>query len=257
MKQRQTRFLERMILQRTRAYWDQAAKDAAKAPLATLRAQREDARLLRHKLDMLIHQADHRLSYPRIGGAGFAKPIGTDWVWRPQPWHGALSPVGVSAPASGAALSDDVAVFHDSQTAEFTLRQIRNTREADQAPFGVKLDVFRFDGSFFSLVLHLPDDACVGLTRQNLLRLELILELERPLRVFARLNVRHGPNTEQIVREVSTDGRPSVVEFDLAYTKMNEKRIESAWVDLILEDLEMTQVILRDVTLSRSPRADV
>ena len=49
----------------------------------------------------------------------------------------------------------------------------------------------------------------------------------------------------------------TVVEFDLAYTNLNEKRIERAWIDLIFEAPEMNQIILRDVTLSRRPRAEV
>ena len=48
-----------------------------------------------------------------------------------------------------------------------------------------------------------------------------------------------------------------MVEFDLAYTKMNEKRIERMWVDLIFVGPEMNQIILRDVTFSRRPRAEL
>jgi len=48
-----------------------------------------------------------------------------------------------------------------------------------------------------------------------------------------------------------------MVEFDLAYTKLNEKRVESMWVDLIFEGPEMNQVTLRDVTFSRNPRAEL
>ncbi|MEJ2029082.1 MAG: DUF6478 family protein, partial [Maritimibacter sp.] len=48
-----------------------------------------------------------------------------------------------------------------------------------------------------------------------------------------------------------------MAEFDLAYTKLNEKRVESAWVDVIFERPENNQVILRDVTFSRRPRAEL
>ena len=67
----------------------------------------------------------------------------------------------------------------------------------------------------------------------------------------------HGPNTEQMVRELPLEGGEIMVEFDLAYTKLNEKRVEAAWVDLIFEGPKMNQVILRDVTFSRRPRADL
>jgi hypothetical protein len=38
---------------------------------------------------------------------------------------------------------------------------------------------------------------------------------------------------------------------------MNEKRLERAWIDLIFESPEMNQIVLRDVTLARRPRAEV
>ena len=84
-----------------------------------------------------------------------------------------------------------------------------------------------------------------------------IVELEKPLEIFARLNVRHGPNTEQIVRELPIYQDDVMVEFDLAYTKLNEKRVESMWVDLIFEGPQMNQVTLRDVTFCRTPRAEL
>jgi hypothetical protein len=47
------------------------------------------------------------------------------------------------------------------------------------------------------------------------------------------------------------------VEFDLAYTDLNEKRIERMWLDLIFEGPELNQILLRDVTLARRPRAEI
>jgi hypothetical protein len=81
--------------------------------------------------------------------------------------------------------------------------------------------------------------------------------MEKPLEIFARLNIKHGPNVEQIVRELPLNEEEVMVEFDLAYSKMNEKRVERLWVDLIFEGPEMNQVILRDVTFSRRPRAEL
>jgi hypothetical protein len=69
--------------------------------------------------------------------------------------------------------------------------------------------------------------------------------------------VKHGPNTEQIVLELPLGAEEVMVEFDLTYTKINEKRIEKLWIDLIFEGPEMNQIILRDVTVSRRPRADM
>ncbi|MGB8624510.1 MAG: DUF6478 family protein, partial [Paracoccaceae bacterium] len=185
------------------------------------------------------------------------KPMGADWAARPQLWRGPLDVPGAAAVESKTPLGEAVTVFHDCRQSELTVRQIRNTREADLAPFGLRMDVFRFDGSFLSLVIDLPPEAAEGLKRRHLVRLESVIETEKPLEIFARLNIRHGPNTEQIVRELPQDDDRTMVEFDLAYTKLNEKRVERMWLDLIFEGPEMNQIILRDVTLSRRPRAEL
>ena len=99
-------------------------------------------------------------------------------------------------------ICDGTTIFHDCRRSELTVRQIRNTREADIAPFGFRMDVFRFDGSFLSLVIDLPEEAARGLKPKHLIRLDVIVEMEKPLEIFARLNIKHGPNVEQIVREL-------------------------------------------------------
>ncbi|MCW1956322.1 MAG: DUF6478 family protein, partial [Roseobacter sp.] len=63
--------------------------------------------------------------------------------------------------------------------------------------------------------------------------------------------------TEQIVRELPLNQPDVVVEFDLAYSKINEKRVERIWLDLIFEGPDMNQVTLRDLTFSRRPRAEL
>ena len=249
--------LERILWRRARAFWSRAANAAHSSDLSVLRRQRNEARILRQKLDELTYVADSRLALPRIGSSSFPKPPGTDWSWRPQLWRGALPNKGMSSVESKTMLGDEVTVFHDCNISELTLRQLRNTREADLAPYGLRMDVFRFDGSFLSLVLNLPDAAADGLLKRHLLRMEAIVEVEKPLEIFARLNVRHGPNTEQIVRELPLEDNTVMVEFDLAYTNLNEKRVEALWVDLIFEGPEMNQVTIRDVTFSRNPRAEL
>jgi hypothetical protein len=59
------------------------------------------------------------------------------------------------------------------------------------------------------------------------------------------------------VRELPLDDGKVMVEFDLAYTKLNEKRVEAMWVDLIFEGPQMNQVTIRDMTFSRNPRAEL
>jgi hypothetical protein len=87
--------------------------------------------------------------------------------------------------------------------------------------------------------------------------MDMIVELEKKIEIFARLNIKNGPNTEQIVRELDFSQDQTVVEFDLAYSNMNERRVEAAWIDLIFEGPEMNQIVLRDLTFSRRPRAQI
>lgn len=235
--------------------WRRAARNAKTADLARLREQRNRARQLRAHLDHLIHVAEGRLALPREGNSSFPRPHGTDWAWRPELWRGPLPVPGISSVPSRSKLGDEVTMFHDCAFSELTLRQVRNTRERDLAAYGLRLDVFKFDGSFLSLVIDLPPEAAHGMTRDHLVRVETIVETEKPLEIFARLNIRHGPNTEQIVRELPLQEQDVVVEFDLAYSRLNEKRIEKIWLDLIFEAPEMNQVTIRDITFARHPRA--
>ena len=231
-------------------------RDATSMTLGQLRAERSEARKLRYHLNELISHADNRLALPMIGSHAFPKPHGTDWSWRPAIWREPLPVPGQSSVLSKTQLGHELTLFHDCQHSELTLRQLRNTREADLAPFGLRMDVFSFDGSFLSLVLDLPEAAVSGLQSRHLIRMDTIVEMEKPLEIFARLNIKHGPNTEQIVRELPLHEEEIMVEFDLAYSKLNEKRIERAWIDLIFENPQMSQVILRDLTFSRRPRAE-
>lgn len=248
---------DRLFHQRELMRWSRAARRAATADLDLLRLQRSRARALRHKLDELIHVADDRLALPRIGSQAFVRPDGTDWSWRPQLWRRPVDRRGAASVASKTMFGSEATIFHDCRISELSFRQIRNQRESDLAPYGVRLDVFRFDGSFLSLVLDLPPAAAEGLKKRHIVRLDTIVETESPLEIFARLNVKHGPNTEQIVRELPASEGEVAVEFDLAYTGLNEKRVEKLWLDLIFEGPEMNQITLRDVTLSRRPRAEL
>ena len=245
--------LHRRVLRR----WNEAAELAGSADLETLRRLRNRARALRRNLDRVIHQSEFRLALPVIGSNVIRKPMGTDWAWRPELWKGPIPVPGFSSVPGKAEICDGATIFHDCRRSELTVRQIRNARDADIAPFGFRMDVFHFDGSFLSLVLDLPEAAASGLKLKHLIRLDIIIEMEKPLEIFARLNIKHGPNVEQIVRELPLNEQEVMVEFDLAYSRINEKRVERIWVDLIFEGPQMNQIMLRDVTFSRRPRAEL
>ncbi len=257
MARRFGQVIDRLMFRRVLARWAALADDAPRMDLHRLRRLRDRARRMRRELDRLLHQAEYRLALPVIGSSAIPRPPGTDWAWRPDLWKGPIPVPGMASVASRARICDGATVFHDCRRSELTVRQIRNTRESDIAAFGLRMDVFRFDGSFLSLVLDLPEEAVTGLKLRHLVRVDAVVEMEKPLEIFARLNIKHGPNVEQIVRELPLNREEVMVEFDLAYTRVNEKRIERLWLDLIFEGPEMNQIILRDVTVSRRPRAEL
>ena len=257
MSERINSLLDRTFHKRVLRRWTRLVDRAEAADLPTLRKMRSRAREIRRRLDEVLHIADARLTLPLIGNNAIVKPLHSDWVWRPEIWRGPVSPPGIAAVDTRQTLGSEVTVFHDCTISELTFRQIRNTREEDLAPFGLRMDVFRFDGGFLSLAINLPQEAVDGLHRRHLVRLSIAVEMEQPLEIFARLNVKHGPNTEQIVRELPLNEVEVMVEFDLAYTNMNEKRVEQAWIDLIFEYPAMNQIVIRDLTFARRPRSEV
>lgn len=237
--------------------WESATANASVIDPAQLRQVRGFAKSQRRRIDQFVHRADERLALPLIGSNAIRKPMFCDFAYRPEIWRGPITPPGIAAVESQSMLGEEATLFHDCRFSEITMRQIRNTREEDLAPFGLRLDVFNFDGSFLSLVLDMPKPAVEGLKLNHVIRLDTIVEMENPLEIFARLNVKHGPNTEQIVRELPLQQDEVQVEFDLAYTKVNEKRIERMWLDLIFEGPQMNQVILRDLAITRRPRSEL
>ncbi len=251
------KIIEQLLHEKALRRWRRIATEAPTTDLATLRIHRARAQALEHQLRRILHIADSRLSLPLAGTNAIERPIGTDWAWRPEIWHGRIFPSGTVAAANGTRFGSEARIFHDCPVSELCLRQVRNRHEDVLAPFALRMDVFRFDGSFLSLALELPPDSVAGLRKTHLLRMDMHVEFEKPLEIFARLNIRHGPNTEQLVRELPRREGEVLVEFDLAYSRLNEKRIERMWVDLIFEEPEMNQILLRDVTFIRRPRAEI
>jgi hypothetical protein len=221
-----------------------------------LKALRQRARSLGRRVDQVLHVAEGRLALPLAGQAAIRRPMHSDWAWRPELWSGPVRPMGLAMVENKTPVGSEAKLFHDCGLSELSFRQLRNTRREDIAAFGIRLDVFRFDGSFLSLVLDLPFESIEGLTRRHVLRLELRVETEKPLEIFGRINVQHGPNVEQLVREFEGSNGEMSIEFDMAATRVNEARIERAWLDVIFESPEMNAITLRDLTLSRRPRAE-
>jgi len=213
---------------------------------------------MRRQIDAVLHVADGRLALPGLTAGLPRMPLGTDWVWRPDLWRGPVAEAGTVATASRTQISDDLSLYHDCPLGEISLRQTRNRSEADRAPFGLALDVFGFQGSFLSLAVTLPEPALSGLTARHLVEVEVVMQGDVTLPAFARLNLQHGPNVAQVVSALPTvaAGLTSAA-FDLAYAGLDQRPVTKAWLDLIFNEPAMKGVILRDVVVSRRPRAEL
>jgi hypothetical protein len=235
--------------------WAARARRTEAASLASLKAEVTRARTLARHLDKVISLAESRLAQPRIGSTTIGLPPGTDWSCRPDLWRLPLPRHGIAATPAQTRLGDHATLYHNCPLDEILMRQIRNQDPVDLAPFGVSLEVFGFTGSFLSLAIDLPPSAGEGLRQRHIFRAEIHAELERPAAMFARLNIRHGPNTEQVVQAILPEDR--IVDFDLSGSDINEKRVEGVWLDIIVDRPAMNRILLRDVTVARYPRADM
>lgn len=257
MPGRIARFLDQWALRRAQTRWAGAAASAGQMDTFALRSLRGEARAMRREIDRVIHAAEPRLASAGASAALPRLPLGTDWAWRADPWSGPLPQPGAVANADRLAISEDLALYLDCPLREVIVRQLRNGDQDDGAPFGLGLEVLGFRGSFLSLSLRLPEAAVLGLQARHLIRVDSVIDADRPLRGFARLNIKHGPNVTQLVSDLPRDGRLRMVEFDLAYSKLDETRIERAWLDLIFNDMAWTALVLRELVVSRRPRAEV
>lgn len=248
--------VDRWCLRKVERRWTQASADAESLDPFELRALRAEARTMRRQIDRLIHEADARLSRPLVGAEPERMPLGTDWTWRPDAWRGPLPDPGLVITETSSQISDDLALYHDCPLSEIALRQLRNSGAAQPAPHALAVEVFGFRGSFLSLSAAFPETAVGDLKTRHLVRLDAVIETERPLRAFARLNLKHSAGLAQLTSDLP-DAAAKHAEFDLAYAEIGEARIERAWLDLIFSEPAMTRILLRDVVVSRHPRAEL
>ncbi len=248
------RIFDRLADRNALRRWSRLASSAPDMPFEQLRRARARGKELQRQIAEVCAWADERSTFPNIRTNLVRSNENADWTWRPEIWRTRSVRTGAAELTSGAIFVDSIKVFHDCDLCENAIRQVQNYRSVDLAPFGLRLDVLGFTGSFFSIVLDLPQDALSGLSKQNVIRLDTDIESEQPLVAFSRLNLKQGPNVETLVAETQMDG-PTV--FDLGFSDISANMVESAWVELIFERPSHNEIIIRDLTLCRHPRAEI
>lgn len=253
-------WLRRRVRMRASEQW-QALANSGQVGGGRVRQLRDEALALRHHLNRFLLASELAETGAGTSVAALNLPPSTDWRWRPMVFCGTMQDGCIASPDNGQRLGDEVALWHDCPYRSLILRQQVNKRATDLAPYGLRLEVMGFGGSYLSLSMDLPDEARVGLDGHHVLRLALGVQAERPITVYGRLNVAQGPNSEVILRQLGdpVSGRASerVVEFDLGYAELSDRPVDKLWLDLIFEAPYMNAISLSDMVLSRHARANM
>ena len=237
--------------------WEDLAGRAEGMDPVDLAAARQQAIDLRAALDRALAATERRMTSPAPNRATPEGPRDSEWAWRPSLFHTRLPVPGHAGAASGSALGDEAKLFHDCTFSEISVAQRPGGGRGGTAPFVLAVDVLDFGGSFLSISVDLPPEATAGLTLSHIIQVSMTLEAERPIEMFARLNVKHGPNVEQTVAELDLSRASVDVEFDLAYTEIVEPSVERAWIDIICDNPRMNRVEIGDMVVSRRLRAEM
>lgn len=240
--------------QRTMKYWKAVRENAETANLEELRDIKARSSELHESVVQALNIANERLILPKLGSNAMRSPADATWEYRPDIWRGPVHPIGIAAAKNKTKIGPSAVLFHNCPLSELTVRQVRNEREEDLAPYGLRLDVFRFEGNFLSISLEMPSETVKSLTKGHILRLDTEIQTEKPLESFVRLNIKSGPNVEHHVIEMTQE--TTEAEFDLSEMRFFENRLERIWVDMIFEGPQMNEITIRDLTFSRRNRSE-
>ncbi len=182
---------------------------------------------------------------------GFHVPPKTQWGFTPSLQSGITQGGASGNILTGTVLGPHVTLHHGGDGAQFSIEQ------TDDYGAGLVFNFADFSSDFFSLAFEIPQDGVQGLGRQDLVRFVLRTQTAEPFEAYARLNLCHGPNTEQIVRMINIGAGESFAEFDIFYTDYEQKRAASAWIDLIINDPAHKRITLEQVIILRRARASL
>lgn len=242
-------------LARGAAVWRDLERGVGTFSLGNIIALRGRAADLRRTLDTVIMQADRRIDQLRQGKTQMKMPDDADWGWRPDVFATRLGQISSVVRSARHNVGASIAVHHNDTDPELIVRQFKNMGVDDLAPFGLSLETYDFKGSFLSLAIDLPREAAEGLTKNHIFEVEGKLSLDHPTPVFVRLNVKHGPNVEELLQEIPNSANRLYLEFDLGYCDLHEARVENVWLDLIFDDPSMNRMKISDMVFVRRPRA--
>lgn len=181
--------------------------------------------------------------------AGFVLPPKTQWGYTPNLWDTSNHEISGNI-LTGTELAKHITLHHDGEGVDFAIRPPDTEK-------GMNFAFSDFNGSFMSIAFGFPEEAAKSIGRHDLLRISINSSARENFQAYARLNLRHGPNNEQIIRMIDIGEGENFAEFDIFYTEFEPNRASDAWIDLIINDPAGREFSLRDVVILRRVRASL
>lgn len=180
---------------------------------------------------------------------GFVLPPKTQWGYTPRLWDSSAHEISGNI-LTGTELAENVTLHHDGIGSNFTIRP-------PATGVGLDFGFEDFNGSFMSIAFGFPETAAKSIGRHDLLRISMTSSADENFQAYARLNLRHGPNNEQIIRMIDIGKGEGFAEFDIFYTEFEPNRASDAWIDLIINEPTGRKFSLSEVIILRRVRASL
>ncbi|PIB26532.1 hypothetical protein BFP76_11560 [Amylibacter kogurei] len=184
-------------------------------------------------------------------------PNKTDWCKRPKAWSVTQSTLPASASGSPQKICSSVILFHDCPLGNIQIEQTKSSHQDTTANFDLSIKVGKFEGSYLSLVVTLPNDAIIDLSHNHILQSNLLVDCEPSMDIYARLNLKSKSGTQQIIRTFEPTDISRVVNFDLQGHVTRDRIIDKSWIDVSFDNPENQSIILHDLTCFRRRRAAI
>ncbi|MEM7668857.1 MAG: DUF6478 family protein, partial [Pseudomonadota bacterium] len=151
---------------------------------------------------------------------------------------------------SGTRLCDELSVFHDADTPALRIDRIA---PAGDAPF-LRLTCYRFEGTFLSLALAIPESLSTRMRAGHELILDVTANSSRPVALDTRLNISIAGEMEELFsHRILTKGTRRI-RYDLQHFDLRDETVGNAWCDLIFKHPAMIEIDLIDVVLALKQR---
>ena len=250
-------YLGRAISSAYLKLWHRRLQRVARVKTTKLRQQRREALALQRQLGEVLPGINGELQRRLGGSKAYRHGSKMLWAWRPELWTLRCPTSSGPVEQSGARLMPNTKVFFDDATCALIVQQFRNDISEGFAPYGVALELFQFEGSFLSLAIDLPDELYETFAKDELIGLSGAIFAERPAGFTVRLNIKHGPNTDQLIQAHDLNHSETRAEFDLAHLNINVKRVEKIWLDLVFETPNFNRISVTDLAFYKRPRGEI